>query len=472
MKILFVSPEVVPFASTGGLGEVAGSLPEALNAQRTIPCDCRVIMPLYKQAKEKYLGEMRFLGATSVPLSWRRQHVGLFSLKKKHTTYYFIDNEYYFNRDGLYGYYDDGERFTYFSKAVFEALNLMDFAPDIIHANDWQTALIPVFQTAVYHRDFMKTIFTIHNVQYQGNYGEGIYDSVLDLPESERHLLAMGENVNYMKGGIECANIVSTVSPTYANELMDPFYAFGMEDIVKRNSHKLAGILNGINTSLYNPAKDKAIAANFSKADPSGKALCKKALQKELGLPESDAPMLVMIVRLALGKGVDLVMPIMDRLLYDNDMQFVLLGTGEAEFEDYFRGLERRHPDKMRALIRFDSALSHRIYAAGDMIMVPSRSEPCGLTQMIGCRYGTVPIVRETGGLRDSIKDCSLGEGNGFVFSGYSPEELKSAIERALGLYRNSEDWQNLVKYDLAQDFSWNISAKEYAKLYTSVMKG
>ena len=470
INILYASPEVVPFGSTGGLGEVAGSLPEALNALDE-GYDCRVIAPLYKITKDKYVERMTFLGETTVPLGWRKQYVGLFSYVDRHTTYYFIDNEYYFYRDGLYGHFDDGERFAFFSKAIYEVLPLMDFVPDIIHANDWQTALVPVYQTTLYRRQFMKTAFTIHNVRYQGQYGVGIYDSVLDIPENERHLLAYGHDVNLMKGGIECSNAFTTVSPTYAEELKNPAYAFGMESIVRRNAHKLSGILNGINMTLYDPETDPAIKGHFSAKDIRGKGVCKRALQKELGLPVSKDPLIIVITRLAYGKGMDIVTPVIDRLLNEHAMQFVVLGTGEYEYEEFFRGLEARHPDKVRALIKFDSKLSHRMYAAADMILVPSYTEPCGLTQMIGCRYGTVPIVRETGGLKDSIQDCSLGEGNGFVFREYDPRGLRKAVERALALYEDRRNWNKLVKYDLSCDFSWAKSAREYARLYDGLME-
>lgn len=472
IRVLYVTPETSPFAATGGLGEVAGSLPEAVNRQRRIPCDCRVIMPLYRMAKERLGKKLRFLGSAEVTLCWRQQYAGLYAMKSGYTTYYFIDNEYYFDREDLYGYYDDGERFTFFSKAVYEVLSLMDFVPDIIHANDWQAALVPVFQTAVYKRTFMKTIFTIHNVQYQGQYTNTIYESVLDIPVSARRLVTMRDGVNYMKGGIESAHLVTTVSPTYAEELSDPFFAYGMDKIIARNRDKMSGILNGINTRAYDPAKDEEIAANYSARDISGKAACKRAIQKEAGLPVSDAPLLIMISRLARGKGIDLMTPVMDQLLKENDMRFIVLGTGEKEYEDFFRGLAFRHPDKCKALIRFDSALSHRLYAGADMITVPSRSEPCGLTQMIGCRYGTVPIVRETGGLKDSIRDCTLGAGNGFVFSEYRSDALRDAIGRALALYERRDDWEKLVSHDLTLDFSWSVSAGQYAGMYQQLVKG
>lgn len=471
IRILYASPECVPFANSGGLGEVAGSLPRALNRKRDI--ECRVIMPLYGAVSDEYRQKMRFLGSTQVGVTWRMQYMGLFELRKNGVTYYFVDNEYYFKRDGLYGYYDDGERFAFFSKAIFEAIAMMDgFVPDIIHANDWQTALVPVYQTSIYKREFMKTVFSIHNVEYQGFYGDTAIEDFIGIPENYRHVLEFKKGINLMKGGIETANAVSTVSPTYSMELKDPFFAFGMQGIISRNSHKLSGILNGINTVVYNPEKDPLIPANYSAGDLSGKAECKKALQNDLSLPETDSMMITMISRLVPAKGVDLLVPILDNIIENNDIQFVLLGTGFPEYEDFFRGLEARHPDKVRCLIKFDSALSHRFYAASDAILVPSRSEPCGLTQMIGCRYACVPIVRRTGGLADSITDCTLGDGNGFVFDDYSPDGLYSAIMNAYGTYQRKDDWKKLSVHDLKCDFGWSGSANAYRELYRALTGG
>lgn len=465
IKILYATSECVPFANSGGLGEVAGSLPRALNRKRDI--ECRVIMPLYGAVSEEFREKMRFLGSTGVGVTWRMQYMGLFELRYKGVTYYFVDNEYYFKRDGLYGHYDDGERFAFFSKAIFEALGMMDdFVPDIIHANDWQTALVPVYQTSIYKREFMKTVFSIHNVEYQGYYGDTAIEDFIGIPDNYSHVLEFKGGTNLMKGAIETANAVSTVSPTYAMELKDPFFAFGMQDIIGRNSHKLSGILNGINTVLYDPAKDPMIEANYSAGDLSGKKECKRALQKQLSLPETDSMMIAMISRLVPAKGVDLLSPILDDIIANNDVQFVLLGTGYPEYEYYFRGIEARHPDKARCLIQFDSALSHKLYAGADALLVPSRSEPCGLTQMIGCRYACVPIVRRTGGLADSIKDCTLGDGNGFVFDDYSPDGLYAAIMNAYSTYSRPEDWKKLAEHDLRCDFGWSGSANTYRELY------
>ena len=469
LNILYVTPECTPFANSGGLGEVAGSLPRALCRKRNI--QCRVMMPLYGQISDTFRRKMKFLGKGTVKVTWRQQYMGVFELKHQGVTYYFIDNEYYFKRDGLYGHYDDGERFAYFSRAVFEALRLIkkDFTPDIIHANDWQTALVPIYQTSLYQRKKTKTVFSIHNIEYQGYFGNSAFDDFLDVPSEYHHMLDLRGGVNLMKGGIECSDMVSTVSPSYANELKDPAFAFGMDETIRRNEHKLKGILNGINTQAYDPEKDKDIAAGYSAKDPSGKALCKKALQEELALAQSDIMMITMISRLVPAKGVDLLREIMDDILYKYNVQFVMLGTGDGEYEDFFRGLESRHPHQARCIIKFDGALSHRIYAAGDILMVPSRSEPCGLTQMIGCRYGNVPLVRRTGGLGDSITDYDQPNGNGFVFDEYDPGSLYAKIVSAIENYQHKDNWNALVKHDLQLDFGWSGSANEYRKMYESL---
>ena len=467
LKILLATSEAVPFAHTGGLGEVASALPKSLNARKDQDVDCRVILPLYGKIDGSFREQMEYLGQSTVSLSWREQYLGVFRMEYMGVIYYFIDNEYYFKRDGLYGYYDDCERFAYFSKAVFEALNIIDFTPDIIHANDWQTALIPVYQFAVYRRNFMKTVFTIHNVEYQGHYGTDVMGDIIDLPESQAHLVEFSGDVNLMKGAVECADIVSTVSPTYAEELKEPAFAFGLDPIIRKNAHKMRGILNGIDTDSYNPTKDKALPATYSFRRPSGKVVCKKKLQEECGLPVSrEIPVISMITRMVPAKGIDLVTEAMDRVLNDMDVQFVLLGTGETEYEDFFRGLAFRHPDRACCMIEFDPAKSRRIYAGSDMFLMPSRSEACGLAQMIACRYGTVPIVRQTGGLADSIADCTLGDGSGFVFAGFSGEELYQTIAKAVALYHDQKNWKRLVDHDLKLNFSWKIASAAYMDMY------
>lgn len=463
LKVLFATSECVPFANTGGLGEVSGSLPEALVSEGI---DCRVIMPLYEKIPQSVRDRMVFMGTANVPVAWRNQYMGLFQLKQNGVTYYFVDNEYYFKRAGLYGYYDDGERFSYFSRAVFEAMEVSGFYPQIVHCNDWQTALIPVFQNSLIRREGLKTVFTIHNIEYQGQYSTDALDSIIGLPASENRFLEFGDSINLMKGAIECANEVTTVSPTYAQELRDPAQAFGLGDIINKNAHKLRGITNGINTKLYDPMNDPYIAANFGPDDVTGKTACRHALQSAIGLPVKDVPVITMISRLVAPKGIDLVMEIMDSVLASRDVQFVILGTGDRNYEDYFKGLQERHQDKVRALIQFNGPLSHMVYAGGSVILVPSRSEPCGLTQMIGCRYGNIPVVRQTGGLADTIRDCTLGDGSGFVFSQFTGEDLYRGLSNALDRWYDEDNWKALMIHDMGLDFSWNASAEEYLKLY------
>ena len=464
IKVLFCSPESVPFCGTGGLGDVAGSLPKALNRKRSI--ECCVILPLHKGVSQEFRNKMEFLGYKDIPVSWRWKYMGVFRLRYQGVTYFFIDNEEYFGRDALYGYFDDCERYTFFSRAVFESMEFTGFQPDIIHANDWQTAMVPILQDTIYKLQYTTTIFTIHNVEYQGRYGAQVFNDVLGLPADAWHLVEFEDDVNLMKGAIETANLVSTVSPTYALQLEDPFFAHGMENIIRKNAGKMVGILNGIDVKLYDPAKDPEIAANYDAKDTSGKLACKRALQKELGLPESDAPMLTMISRLVTHKGLDLVTSTIDGILDKYDCQLVLLGTGDAGYENFFRGLQDRHPFNVRSLITFDRALSHRIYAAGDILLMPSKSEPCGLTQMIGCRYGNAPLVRATGGLNDSIKDCTLGDGNGFVFDNYDSGSFYHCLAGAIERYGDKENWEKLIQHDLKMDFSWSTASKTYVELY------
>ncbi len=469
LRILLASPEVRPWSGTGGLGEVAGSLPRALNKIPDANIDCRVITPLYSAVSQECRDQMTFLGYKYIPVSWRQKYMGVFELRQGDITVYFIDNEEYFKRDGLYGYYDDCERFAFFSRAVFESLEFMDFTPDIFHANDWQTALVPVYQDAIYHLPSVATVFTIHNVEYQGQYGPEVIHDVIGMPDGSEHLLDFNGCCNLMKGGITTANLVSTVSPSYAAELCDPMFGFGMDPVIRDSRNKLRGILNGIDTVSYDPGNDPFIPAHFTADDFSGKYICRTELQKELGLPERDVPVLSLISRLVPAKGIDLVSASMDDILNQNDCQFVALGTGDRDLENFFRGLEERHPDKVRSLIRFDNALSHRIYAGSSIFLMPSRSEPCGLSQMIACRYGTVPVVRSTGGLRDSIKDCTLGNGSGFLFERYDAADFRAAVGNALSRYRNKEDWDALTAHDMKLDFSWANSAREYLNMYNEV---
>ena len=475
-KILFAGAEVMPFGATGGLGDVLGSLPAAIKRELGEDADVRVVMPLYSAVKPVWREQMTDVTSFTVELSWRKQYCGIKQLVKDGVIFYFVDNEYYFAREGLYGHFDDGERFAYFSKAILDMLPHIDFYPDVLHANDWQTALSVVYLEKVYKQTAeyadIKTVFTIHNIEYQGVYDHGIVAEVFGLSDNVRPTLDYGGAVNLMKGAIECADRVGTVSPRYAQEILDSEKAHGLEHILGMNSYKLSGILNGIDYDYYNPSSDKCIAKNYTWRSASRKLENKNALQAELGLPERDVPMLSVISRLASHKGLDLVRGIAYDLLAQNDVQFVLLGTGESALEEFFRGLERDFPDKCRALIKYDRDLSKRIYAATDIFLMPSKSEPCGLSQMIASRYGAIPVVRETGGLYDSIKpyyeENGKMYGNGFTFEEYSTEALRDRVDAALELYGDAEKRKSMVSKIMRTDFSWSASAKKYIELYDS----
>lgn len=473
MKVLYAASEALPFIASGGLGDVAGSLPHALR-KRLI--GCRVVLPMYDTIKQELKDTMKFITHISVPVAWRRQYCGIFEAKYNGVIYYLIDNQYYFKRDTIYGHYDDAERFAFFSRAVLEIIPYIDFKPDIIHCNDWQTALTPVYYSAMYANspgyENIKTIFTIHNIQYQGVYGKELLEDVLGIPADKASLLEYDGCINFMKGAIECADKVTTVSPSYADEILDPWYSHGLDSILNERRYKLSGILNGIDTVGYDPATDKCIKANFSADDLSGKKIDKEELQKEMGLPvKPGVPVIGMVTRLVSHKGLDLVKGILDELLATSEMQLVVLGSGDYEYESYFRWIAEKYPDKVGLRIGFVPELARKIYAGADMFLMPSKSEPCGLSQMVALRYGTVPIVRETGGLRDSITDCGDGKGNGFTFKSYNAHDMLDAIRRALTLYYNG-DWNELVLRALNCDFSWGRSANAYIRLYKETLKG
>ncbi len=473
MKVLYATSEALPFIASGGLGDVAGSLPHALR-KRLI--GCRVVLPMYDTIKQELKDTMKFITHISVPVAWRRQYCGIFEAKHNGVIYYLIDNQYYFKRDTIYGHYDDAERFAFFSRAVLEIIPYIDFKPDIIHCNDWQTALTPVYYSAMYANspgyENIKTIFTIHNIQYQGVYGKELLEDVLGIPADKASLLEYDGCINFMKGAIECADKVTTVSPSYADEILDPWYSHGLDSILNERRYKLSGILNGIDTVGYDPATDKCIKKNFSADDVSGKKVDKKELQKEMGLPvKPGVPVIGMVTRLVSHKGLDLVKGILDELLATSEMQLVVLGSGDYEYESYFRWIAEKYPDKVGLRIGFVPELARKIYAGADMFLMPSKSEPCGLSQMVALRYGTVPIVRETGGLRDSITDCGDGKGNGFTFKSYNAHDMLDAIRRALTLYYNG-DWNELVLRALNCDFSWGRSANAYIRLYKETLKG
>lgn len=471
MNVLFCASEAAPFAASGGLGDVAGSLPRAIRNRKVA---CRVVMPLYGDMKQEYREKLTYITNFTVPVGWRNQYCGLFELTHNGVKYYFLDNEYYFKRTGLYGFYDDGERFAFFSRAILEMLFHVDFVPDVIHANDWQTALVPVYLN-LYYRHLeqyrsIKTVFTIHNIQYQGKYGMEILEDTLAIGRQDAHLVEYDGCVNFMKGAIECADKVTTVSPSYAGEILDPWYSHGLDDLLRQKQYKLCGILNGIDVDVFNPATDPDIAKNYdAETFQDGKAACKAYLQDEFGLHKDGSPVMAMVTRLVGHKGVDLVQAIAEGLLQQG-IELVVLGSGEAQYENFFNELCARNPGRVGVYIGFNAKLAQEIYAGADMFLMPSRSEPCGLAQMVSCRYGTIPIIRETGGLKDSIRDSGDGYGNGFTFANYNAHELYEACWRAKEGYWYKDGWPVLVKRAMECDFSWSNSAKSYEGLYNEVV--
>ena len=453
MNVLFAASEARPFVASGGLADVIGALPKALLGTG---CDCRVILPLYSAVPEKFRENMEKIGEFKVWLGWRNLYCGLLKTVYNGVTFYFIDNEYYFKREAIYGQFDDGERFAYFSMAVLEAIKNMDFEPEVIHCHDWQTGLIPTFLRLFYSGEEkyskIKTVFSIHNIQYQGNYDMYFAADVLGIPENRRGFVEYDGRCNYMKAGIDQCDAISTVSPTYAEEIQDPWFAWGMDRLLRERKYKLAGILNGIDTESYDPSTDGEIPATFSKFDLSGKAKCKEKLQKELGLEVKPDAMLVC-----------------DRIMEGN-VQIAILGSGESAFESFFRYMQEKYPGRISFVCGFIPALARRIYAGSDVFLMPSKSEPCGLAQMIALRYGTIPIVRETGGLKDSIKDLGGIKGNGFTFQTYNADDMLDAIHRAQTLYYKGERWKEAVLNALSCDFSWSRSAHAYTRLYEAVL--
>ncbi len=472
MKVLFAVSEAKPFIASGGLGDVAGSLPQALR-KRMI--GCRVVLPLYEGIKQEYKDQMQYITNITVPVAWRRQYCGIFELRKDGVVYYFIDNQYYFKRDSIYGHYDDAERFAFFSRAVLEIIPVIDFKPDIIHCNDWQTALVPVYYSTMYAQkpgyENIKTVFTIHNIQYQGKYGKEILENVVGLSWYDRGIVEYDDCINFMKGAIETANKVTTVSPTYAKEILDPWYSHGLDQILVARSWKLQGILNGISYDMYNPETDKDIWYNFSAENLENKKKDKAELQKYFNLPQNeDAPIFAMVSRLVGHKGFDLVKAVLEEFICTSDAQVIILGSGEWQYENFFRELAARYPDKVGLKLGFFADLANKIYAGSDIFLMPSKSEPCGLSQMISLRYGTIPIVRETGGLKDSIEDSGLGGGNGFTFANYNAHDMLHTMRRADEGYKDKEGWQILVKRAMECDFSWARSAGEYINMYKEIL--
>ncbi len=479
-KILFVGAEVMPFAATGGLGDVMGSLPAAL--QKKYPQDdIRVICPLYDRIPDDIVAAMTTEAVFTLKLAWRNQYCGIRSYTKDNVRFYFVDNEFYFKRGALYGHFDDGERYAYFCRAVLEMMAVLDYYPDILHANDWQAALSVVYlKTEFQYRNerykAIKTVFTIHNIEYQGQYDFSILQDVFAISPEHYTLMAYDGCINLAKAAIECADRVTTVSPTYAQEILTPAYSHRLHFILARHGGKVSGILNGIDTVYYDPASDPDIPVPYSADNAAGKAEAKQAFRREYGLPEDgDAPMIAVISRLAAHKGIDIIAGVLRHVLDVHPRaQFVVLGTGEGQYESFFRDLERDYPTRVRAFITYNRALSKKIYAATDIFLMPSRSEPCGLSQMIACRYGAIPVVRETGGLYDSIKpyyeDDNGMHGNGFTFANYEASELEERTSAALDLYEKAPDkFAALRLRAMTTDFSWDVSAGTYMDMYDNI---
>lgn len=475
MKILYAASEVSPFAVTGGLGDVMGSLPQTIAGRLGEGGDVRVVMPLYPAVRSGFGDRLTRIHEGEVSLAWRRQYVGIWQYDSDGVTYYFIDNEYYFRRESFYGDFDDGERFAFFSAAVPELMKVIGFYPDILHANDWQTALIPVYLKLWYGgvEEFSKirTVYTIHNISYQGVYSPDILWDIFGLSESARCYLDYNGAINLTKGAIVLSDCVTTVSPTYAGEIQTEYYSHGLHNILKEFSYKLSGIINGIDTKRYNPERDPDIAMNYGKEDLSGKSVCRTELCSICGFEDDGKPIIAMISRLASHKGFELIERVIGEMLSDGTARFVLLGTGETRYEDFFRALSALFPSSFRAFIAFDSALASKLYAGSDMLLMPSKSEPCGLAQMIASRYGTVPIVRETGGLADTVRSLSDdgGTGNGFSFSNYNAHDMMYTVRRAVGFFYRKELWEGLIGRVMSHDFSWNVSAEKYILLYKKI---
>ena len=475
MQIVFASAECAPFVKTGGLGDVAGSLPAALVRAGA---EVIVMVPKYATIKDEYKAQMEHFSDFYVSLGWRNEYCGLEKLEHDGVTYMFIDNERYFARDYPYGFFDDGERFAFFSKAITESLQHLPagFECDILHCNDWQTALAPVFLREFYQGlplyDRVKTVFSIHNVAFQGQFSDTVMEDILGvahIPAAASQLRCDACSINYMLGALRYADAITTVSPTYANEIQTPEFGEGLDGVLRERSYALQGILNGIDVAGFDPATDKRIAANYTVDDRSGKAVCKAKLQEELGLEvRDDRPLMVMVTRLTRQKGMDLVMYALDRILAGG-VQVAVLGTGDRDYEDGLRYFQDKYPGTMAARIEFDPALSQRIYAAADMFLMPSKFEPCGLSQIIAMRYGTLPIVRETGGLKDTVIPYNefTGEGTGFSFTNFNGDEMGDAVFRAARLFWDNRDaWNQLVTQAMSQDFSWTRSADKYLDLY------
>ncbi len=477
MKILYVSSEAMPFAMTGGLGDVAGSLPPAVSKALGEGNDVRVVIPMYPVVRKKFISEMTLECETEVRLAWRHQYLGIWSTVRDGVKFYFLDNEYYFKRETIYGNFDDGERFAYFGKAVMKLMEAVGFYPDIMHANDWQSAPAVIYLKRQYchipEYSGIRAIYTIHNIEYQGIYDLYILGDVFDLSESDRGYVEYNNAINLTKGAITLADSVTTVSETYSREILTPFYSHGLDGVLNAVKDKLSGIVNGIDLNYNNPKTDPALTYHYSESSLSGKAKNKALLQAKCGFEvKRDVPLIAMVSRLASHKGFDLVTRIIEEILSYDNVQIVLLGTGEEALERYFSSLNEKYYSKFHAMIEFNKDLSKQIYAGADMFLMPSKSEPCGLAQMIASRYGTVAIVRETGGLSDTIKAYNKydGTGNGFSFKNYNAHEMLGVIRDAETLFTDRKAWNRLVRAAMSTDFSWNVSALKYIELYRSLL--
>ena len=477
MNILYVTSEAVPFCKTGGLADVAGSLPPSLaaNGDRV-----SVILPLYETVKDKWGDRLHFEKWTNVRLAWRSVYCGLFSVEREGVTWYFVDNESYFHRSDLYGYYDDGERFAFFSRAVTELLRSLPEKPDVVHCNDWQSALVPVYiRDEAVRDDFyrsIRTVITVHNLEYQGRYGRETVEDLFGLDRGwfDGGTIEFGGDVNLLKGGIVTADAVTAVSPTYAQELKCAYFAHGLENVMRMSEGKLHGVLNGIDMKRYDPAHDESLAAPYSADDLTGKRQDKAALQKLLGLQERpDTPIIAMVTRLVSHKGLDLVCETLDAIM-EKDVQFVVLGKGDAKYETFFEYAKQRYGGRMAVHLGYSEQLAMQIYAGADLFLMPSKSEPCGLSQMIAMRYGTVPIVRETGGLKDTVRayEAWNSAGNGFTFANYNAGDMCHVVCQAIDLYHNNRDvYALLQKRGMTADFSWKRSAQAYRDIYSSICR-
>ena len=474
MKILYVTSEASPFLKTGGLGDVSEALPKALVKEGV---DARIIMPLYANIPNELKNQMEFLGNFYVTMSWRKTYCGVFRSTVGNVIYYFIDNEQYYARSNTYGEYDDSERFAFFSKAVLDVLNFIDFFPDIIHINDWQTSLTPIYLDAFYRDDEryqnIKTVLSIHNIEFQGKYDPIILGSIFGLDVTFRPILMYDGNINLLKGGIESCDMITTVSKSYAEEILGNTHSHGLHHILIPRRYKLCGITNGIDTDIFNPQTDSVISNNYNYETIRFKSLNKKALQREMGLEiNNNIPLIGMVTRLTTQKGIELLKEVSEEIA-NLPIQLIVLGTGDKVFEGFLHDWERNHHDKIRGYVGFSGSLAQRIYAGADMFLMPSLFEPCGLGQLIALRYGSVPIVRETGGLKDTVIPYNEYDetGNGFGFKNYSYEELLKITKYALTIYKNKNIWKKIVKNAMESDNSWEKSASEYIRLYDNLIK-